>query len=56
MSLPKGRTDFRFWHLTDIPATVTNVRFRGESGHVAELLRCPLMTQSGHYLEPKDES
>ena len=25
-----------------------NVRFRGQSGHRADLSECPLMTQSGH--------
>ena len=27
-----------------------NVRFRGKSGHDADVVSCPLMTQSGHCL------
>ena len=38
----------RFWHKADMPITLRNVRFRGQSGHHADMLRCPLLTQSGH--------
>jgi len=29
-------------------AALQNVRFRGQSGHDADLMRCLLLTQSGH--------
>jgi hypothetical protein len=29
MSLPKDRTDFRFWHKADILIVPSDVRFRG---------------------------
>jgi|SRR6516225_9574276 len=30
------------------PNTLTNVRFRGQSGHWPDFLRCLVLTQSGH--------
>src|SRR6516164_10063691 len=39
---------FRFWHKADIPLRSINVRFWGQSGHSADPLRCPLLTQSRH--------
>ena len=44
----KRIVDVRYWHLADIPTEPPNVRFRGLSGHGPDLLRCPLMTHSGH--------
>src|SRR5499425_455023 len=29
---------------------LSNVRFRGKSGHGLNICRCPLLTQSGHWL------
>jgi hypothetical protein len=37
-----------FWHKADIPIRLRNVRFWGQSGHDADVLQCPLLTQSGH--------
>ena len=36
------------WQKADIYAAGERVRFRGQSGHDADLSVCPLMTQSGH--------
>ena len=36
------------WHLADIQPALTNVRFEGKSGHGADVMRCLLLTQSGH--------
>src|SRR6516165_5964091 len=43
-----NRTDVRFLHKADIATGSTDVRFRGQSGHHANLRECPLMTQSRH--------
>jgi hypothetical protein len=37
-----------FWPLTDISMRSADVRFRGNSGHRANLRECPLLTLSGH--------
>ena len=37
------------WHKADMLNALTNVRFWGQSGHDADVMRCPLMTQSGHW-------
>jgi hypothetical protein len=39
----------RFWHKADISRLSPNVRFRGQSGHDADVPQCPLLTQSGHH-------
>jgi hypothetical protein len=36
------------WHKADITRVLSNVRFCGQSGHDADLTRCPLLTHSGH--------
>ena len=36
-----------FWH-ADIPTVFRDVRFQGNSGHRADVLQCPLLTQRGH--------
>jgi hypothetical protein len=36
------------WHKAVITAVLINVRFWGQSGHDADVSRCPLMTQLGH--------
>ena len=38
--------DVCYWHLTDIPPALTNVRFEGKTDMSAEVTRCLLMTQS----------
>src|SRR4029077_10230736 len=42
-------TNVCFWHLADIPPSLTNVRFWGQSGHDANRPLCRLMTQSRHW-------
>jgi hypothetical protein len=37
-----------FWHKADIATVAMNVRFRVNSGHRLALIRCLLLTQSGH--------
>src|SRR5215472_15802374 len=39
-----------FWHKADITLALTNVRFRGKSGHRPDTAQCLLLTQSGHWL------
>jgi hypothetical protein len=36
------------WHLADVPPTLGDVCFWGESGHSEVWQQCLLMTQSGH--------
>ena len=36
------------WHQADTQTAVMNVRFEGNKGHEADVMRCLLMTQSGH--------
>jgi hypothetical protein len=43
-----SRRDVCFWHLADILATLSDVRFRGYSGHRSGYPECLLLTQSGH--------
>src|SRR6478736_8999392 len=38
-----------FWHKADIDLALTNVCFEGKNGHDADVARCLLMTQSGHW-------
>ena len=33
-----------------------NVRFEGNNGHDADVTRCPLMTQSGHWVGNEQEA
>ena len=40
--------DVRYWHLADMQIALKNVRFEGNNGHDADVMRCQLMTQSGH--------
>src|SRR6516162_5826118 len=42
-----NRTDVRFWHKADMPITLSNVRFRGQSGH------SPFTIAAGR-LDPRD--
>ena len=35
----------RTWHLVDIRVVLGDVRFRGYSGHCADVVRCLLLTQ-----------
>jgi hypothetical protein len=35
------------WYFSDIPPALTNVGYRGQSGHDAKGPLCRLMTQSG---------
>ena len=44
------RLDVRFWHKADVQTALMNVRFEGNNGHDADVTRCLLLTQSGHYL------
>jgi hypothetical protein len=37
------------WHEADIPFTIIDVRFRGQSGHQSHVPQCLLLTQSGHH-------
>src|SRR6516165_1607264 len=37
----------RKWHLADMPAALSDVRFWGQSGHHRDMRQGPLMTQSG---------
>src|SRR5215472_9849229 len=41
--------DVALWPLADITTVLIHVRFRGNSGHRANLRECPLLTQSGHW-------
>jgi hypothetical protein len=43
-----GLVNVRYWHKADIEIAPSHVRFRGQSGHDAGLMRCLLLTQSGH--------
>ena len=43
-----AETNVRYWHFSDIPPALTNVHYRGKSGHDANGPSCRLMTQSGH--------
>jgi hypothetical protein len=47
-SLFDHQLDVRFWHKADMPIALLNVRFRGQSGHRAKALQCPLMTHLRH--------
>src|SRR6476660_6825999 len=38
----------RYWHIADVPLTLTNVCFEGKNGHDAGMTPFPLMTQSRH--------
>ena len=42
-----------YWHFSDIPPALTNVRFEGNNGHDADVTRCLLMTQSGRPMPSK---
>jgi len=37
----------RFWHKADVPITLANVCFRGNSGHHAKPAECLLLTHGG---------
>src|SRR5262249_28737146 len=37
----------RYWHKADMPTRSIDVCFWGESGHHADIPRCPLLIQSG---------
>ena len=37
------------WHQADVQTALITVRFEGNNGHDADVARCLLMTQSGHY-------
>ena len=37
------QTNVRFWHLADMRQCAAIVRFRGQSGHYADLSECPLV-------------
>jgi hypothetical protein len=39
-------SDVCLWHLADMPIGLTDVRFRGQSGHRLDLAKCPLMNQA----------
>ena len=41
--------DVCFRHKADILTRSINVRFRGQSGHSADLSPCPLMTPNGNF-------
>ena len=45
-----------FWHVADIPAAPSHVRYWGYSGHRYLGPLCPLMTQSGHLLAARSSS
>jgi hypothetical protein len=36
------------WHKADITSAPINVRFRGRSGHLADIAGCLLLTRRGH--------
>ena len=40
--------DFRFWHKADMAIALSNVRFRGQSGHHLHAPQCLLLAQSAH--------
>ena len=44
--------DVRLWHLADMQTARMNVRFKGNNGHDADVMRCLLMTHSGPYGAP----
>jgi hypothetical protein len=46
--LAEPLSEFPLWHLADIRICSADVRFRGQSGHQREAIRCLLLTQSGH--------
>jgi hypothetical protein len=37
-----------FWHIADVPLTLTHVCFEGKKRHDADETPFPQMTQSGH--------
>jgi hypothetical protein len=37
-----------YWHIADVPLTLTNVCFERKNGHDAGVTPFPLMTLSGH--------
>ena len=49
MSAADGRLDVaRYWHKADMLNALANVRFEGNNGHDADVMRYLLMTQSGY--------
>jgi hypothetical protein len=44
------KTDFRYWHKTDLPRCPRFGRYRGESGHGGYQRRLPSLTRSGSLL------
>src|SRR5262249_29185344 len=44
----RKQSDVRSWHKADMPIILSNVRFRGQSGHRLLHCTCLLLTQSGH--------
>jgi|SRR5271169_370457 len=43
------RCNVRSWHLADMERCPSRVRYRGQSGHGPDALRCLLLTQSGPF-------
>jgi hypothetical protein len=43
-----GTFDVRYWHKADMAIALSDVRFRGQSGHRLDDAQCPLLTQNGH--------
>src|SRR5215469_17405925 len=41
-----SRANVCFWHKADIPGLSSNVRFRGQRGHYADIGQCPLLTKA----------
>jgi hypothetical protein len=41
---------FRFWHKADLLIAARNVRYGGKADNRPDIRKCPLMTQSEHWL------
>ena len=45
---PNNRQNVRYWHKADMLKRWPNVRFEGNNGHDADVMRYLLMTRSGY--------
>ena len=54
LALSRGPAHFRFWHETDMPTPLRNVRSRGQSGKHLLASSFPVLTQNGREYDSGD--